>query len=98
MSYIKVTAEELHNVSGTLSSAAQTINDTNSSALSQVNNLVGAGWEGAASAQFDALFTSWKQGADQVQQALHGISDLLRGAGTTYANAEDQIRQSMSQG
>ena len=98
MPYIKVTAEDLHTVSSQLTTAAQTINETNISAMSQVNNLVGAGWEGAASAQFEALFTSWKQGADQVQQALHGIGSLLSGAGTAYAQTEDQIRQQMSQG
>jgi WXG100 family type VII secretion target len=98
MSYIKVTAEELHSVSSRLNSSAQTINETNSSAMAQVNGLVGAGWEGAASAQFNALFTSWKQGADQVQQALNGISQLLSGAGTAYQQTEEQIRTSMSQG
>jgi WXG100 family type VII secretion target len=95
MSYIKVTAEDLQSVSGRLSSSAETINDTNTSAMNQVNNLVGAGWEGAASVQFQTLFNSWKQGADQVQQALHGISDLLRGAGQAYAQTEDQIKASM---
>jgi WXG100 family type VII secretion target len=98
MSYIKVTAEELHSVSGQLNSAATTINDTNIHAMGQVNNLVGAGWEGAASAQFEALFNSWKQGADQVQQALAGISNLLSGAGSAYADTEERIRQQMSQG
>jgi WXG100 family type VII secretion target len=98
MPYIKVTAEELHNVSTQLNVAATNINDANTSAMGQVNGLVGAGWEGAASAQFEELFASWKAGAVQVQQALAGISQLLSSAGTTYANTEEQIRQSMSQG
>lgn len=97
MSYIKVTAEQLHDVAGQLNAAAQQISEVNGGALSRVNGLVGAGWEGAASNQFEALFASWKQGADQVQEALHGISQLLSGAGSTYSQAEDQIRQSMSQ-
>jgi WXG100 family type VII secretion target len=97
MSYIKVTAEELHGVASQLNGAANTINDANTSAMSQVTNLVGAGWDGAASAQFHELFTTWKTGAMQVQEALAGISQLLSSAGTTYANTEEQIRQSMSQ-
>lgn len=95
MAYIKVTAEELDSVAGQLDTAAQSINDTNTTALNQVNGLVGAGWEGAASAQFNQLFQQWKQGADQVQQALHGISQLLKGAGQAYAQTEEQIRSSM---
>ena len=97
MSYIKVTAEELGSVAGQLDSSAQTINEANTTALNQVNGLVGAGWEGAASSQFNTLFTQWKQGADQVQEALAGISQLLKGAGQAYAQTEEQIRQSMSQ-
>ena len=96
MSLIKVTAEELAQVSGQLGSSATVINDENSQAMGRVNGLVGAGWEGAASAQFHTLFTQWKNGADQVQQALHGISQLLNKAGVAYSQTEDQIRQSMS--
>jgi WXG100 family type VII secretion target len=98
VSYIKVTAEELHSVSGQLNTAAQNINDANTSAMGQVNGLVGAGWEGAASTQFEQLFASWKAGATQVQEALAGISQLLNNAATTYTQTEEQIRQSMSQG
>jgi WXG100 family type VII secretion target len=98
VAYIKVTAEELHSVSGQLSTAAQSINDANTSAMGQVNGLVGAGWEGAASTQFEQLFNSWKTGAMQVQEALAGISQLLNNAATTYSQTEEQIRQSMSQG
>ena len=96
MSLIKVTAEELAQVSGQLGTSATLINDENSKAVGQVNGLVGAGWEGAASTQFHTLFTQWKTGADQVQQALHGISQLLNKAGVAYSQTEDQIRQSMS--
>jgi WXG100 family type VII secretion target len=96
VSLIKVTAEELASVSSQLGASAAAINDENSTALSRVNGLVGAGWEGAASAQFHTLFTQWKNGADQVQQALHGISELLNKAGVAYSATEDQIRSSMS--
>jgi WXG100 family type VII secretion target len=93
MSYLKVTAEELHAVSGQLQTAAANIADENGRAMGQVNALVGAGWEGAASSQFNTLFTQWKQGADQVQQALAGISSLLANAATQYQETEDAVRQ-----
>lgn len=95
MSHIQVTAEELHNVSLQLNNAAQTIFDENSRAMGQVQGLVGAGWVGAASDQFSVLFQQWKDGADQVQQALHGISQQLSGAGDAYQQTEDAIRASM---
>ena len=98
MTYIKVTADDLQRVSGQLNSAAQSINEANMSAMGQVNGLIGAGWEGAASAQFETLFTEWKQGATQVQEALAGISQLLSRAGQAYTQTEEQIRQSLAQG
>jgi WXG100 family type VII secretion target len=97
MTYIKVTADELRNVASQLNSAAQSINEANTSAMGQVNGLIGAGWEGAASAQFETLFTTWKQGAVQVQESLAGISQLLSGAGQAYTQTEEQIRQSLAQ-
>ena len=96
MSLIKVTAEELEQVSGQLGASAAAINDENSKALGLVNGLVGAGWEGAASSQFHTLFTEWKTGADQVQHALHGISQLLNKAGVAYAATEDHIKSAMT--
>jgi WXG100 family type VII secretion target len=97
MSYVKVTSEELRGVAGQLDSAAQAINAENARAMGQVNNLVGQGWDGAASGQFHALFQEWKTSADRMQQALHGISGLLNNAGALYQSTEDQIRSSMAQ-
>jgi WXG100 family type VII secretion target len=97
MSYLKVTAGELLNVSGQLGTAAGNIAEENGRAMTQVTGLVGAGWEGAASEQFNALFTQWKTGADQVQEALHGISQLLSNAGNAYQRTEDHVKSSMTQ-
>ncbi len=96
MSYIKVTAEELGTIASQLKTAAGNIQAENGRALTQVNGLIGQGWEGAASQQFNTLFTQWKTSADSIQQALDGISTLLSGAGNVYADAEESIKQSMS--
>lgn len=95
MGYIKVTAEDLLAVSGQLNAAAGSIDGENARAMGQVNGLVGAGWEGAASAQFDALFAQWKSGADQVHSALTQIASLLSSAAGAYAQTEDQIQASL---
>ena len=49
MAFIKVTAEELQSTAGQLNSAAAQIEAENSQAMGQVQALVGAGWQGAAS-------------------------------------------------
>ena len=97
MGYLKVTAEELNTVATRLQTSSAQIADETAGSMGMVNGLVGQGWEGAASGQFSELFQQWKTSADQMQQALHGISDLLNNAGTLYAQTEQQIQQTLSQ-
>lgn len=94
MAYIKVTAEELASVASQLNTAAAQIEAENSQAMSQVQALVGAGWQGAASGAFEAAFAQWKTGADQVQSALAQISSLLNTASASYDSTETQIASS----
>ncbi len=94
MSFIKVTAEELSQLSAQLSSTAGTIQGESDGARGQVQNVVGAGWEGAASGQFAALFQQWETSSTQLIEALNGISTLLSQAGTAYAETESQVARS----
>lgn len=94
MAYIKVTAEELSSVASQLNTAAAQIEAENSQAMSQVQALVGAGWQGAASGAFESAFAQWKTGADQVQSALAQISGLLNSASASYDSTETQIASS----
>lgn len=94
MSFIKVTAEELSQLSTQLSSTASSIQSESDTARNHVQGLVGAGWDGAASGQFAALFEQWNQSSAQLIEALTGISRLLAQAGTTYAETEAQVTRS----
>ena len=91
MATIKVTAEELSSTASQLNTAAGQIEAENSRAMSQVQALVGAGWQGAASASFESAFAQWKSGADNVQSALASISGQLNQAATSYDSTESQI-------
>jgi early secretory antigenic target protein ESAT-6 len=93
MAFIKVTAEELTSTASMLTSAAAQIEAENSQAMSQVQALVGAGWQGAASGAFEAAFAQWKTGADQVQSALAQISSQLNTAAGAYDSTEAQVGQ-----
>lgn len=98
MTYLKVTAEELHQVSGQLTATAGNITSENARAMGLVNGLVGQGWEGAASGEFQRLFQQWKTSSDQLIESLNGISRLLTGAGTAYEDTEQSVARSMSGG
>ncbi|HVA20350.1 MAG TPA: WXG100 family type VII secretion target [Solirubrobacteraceae bacterium] len=94
MAFIKVTAEELSSTSSMLNTAAAQIEAENSQAMSQVQALVGAGWQGAASGAFEAAFSQWKSGADQVQSALAQISSQLNTAAASYDSTEQSVATS----
>ena len=95
MSLIKVTAEDLQNLSGQVSNGATNIHNELGSLANQVNSVVGGDWVGAASGQFNELYTEWQTNAAGLQKALEGISRLLLQASVQYQNTEDAIRNSM---
>jgi WXG100 family type VII secretion target len=94
---IKVTAEILHSTSASLASGEQEI----AGKLSQLHGQVQApvchwvhrswNWKGSASSAFHDLWTQWHTGAQQVQTALTGISQMLSKTGTVYQTTEDTL-------
>jgi len=91
MTGIKVTPEQLSQLSGNVARGSGDIDGILSSLHSQVAPLAGGDWAGQASAQFNAMFEQWQRSARDLNSALHGISTLLANAGSSYAQAEQQI-------
>jgi len=91
MTGIKVTPEQLSQLSGNVARGSGDIDGILSSLRSQVAPLAGGDWAGQASAQFNAMFEQWQRSARDLNSALHGISTLLANAGSSYAQAEQQI-------
>ena len=94
MTGIKVTPEQLQGLSGNVAKGAGDIDATLGSLRGQIAPLVGGDWAGQASAQFNGLWEQWQQSARGLNEALAGISRLLAQAGTSYAQAEQQIAAS----
>lgn len=91
---IKVTPEQLQTLSGNVQKGSGQIDGTLSSLGGQISPLVAGDWGGAASVQFNALWTKWQRSAKDLNAALQGISHLLGRAGTHYAEAERSIASS----
>jgi WXG100 family type VII secretion target len=94
MALLKVTAEELTATASQLNATAQQLEAENSQAMSRVQALVGAGWQGAASMAFENAFQQWKNGSEEVQRALAQISALLNNAASSYDSTEEAVRSS----
>jgi WXG100 family type VII secretion target len=97
MTGIKVTPEQLSQLSGNVARGSGDIDGILGSLRSQVAPLVGGDWAGQASAQFSAMFEQWQRSARDLNSALQGISGLLANAGSAYAQAEQQIAATFRQ-
>ena len=91
---LKVTPEQLKTMSGSVNRTAADVAGSHTTLKHQLSPLFGADWSGSASAQFGALYEQFDQHAKGLNEALSGIGTLLHSAGTTYANAEQQIAAS----
>jgi WXG100 family type VII secretion target len=95
MSLIKVTAEDLQNLSANVMKGSGSIQDQLSLLQGEVSSVVGADWMGAASGAFHARYEEWNRSAAMLKDALDGISQLLAQAGMQYQQTEDAIRSWM---
>lgn len=93
---LRVTFQDLSEGSSMLQNGSRDI-DERLSFMRQRLEPIHASWEGAARAQFDALWQEWEHGANQLRQSLEGIAQLLGTAASAYEDAETQIGQSFSQ-
>lgn len=91
---LKVTPDQLKTMSGSVSRTAADVAGAHTTLKHQLGPLFGADWSGSAASQFSALYERFDQHAKGLNEALSGIGVLLHSAGTTYANAEQQITAS----
>lgn len=90
---IRVTPEQLHSISGQLNSGASQIESLNGQLRNQVAPL-GSDWAGVAQARFHSLWEEWQKGAQEIQHALHGISQLMNQAAANYGDTEQAVARS----
>ena len=95
MSLIKVTSEELQQLSGNVTTGSHNIHDQLQRLQSEILGVVGRDWEGVASNRFQALWDEWHRSAAGLKDALDGIARLLSQAGHAYHETEMSIRNSM---
>lgn len=93
---LKVTPETLHSNAATVNARAGDVSGIQKGLNSQLGGLVGGEWAGKSAAQFDALWQKYNKGAEDMIEALRGISTLLNNAGTAYAEAEAAITKTFT--
>lgn len=93
MTNIRVTPEQLNTLSGRVNGSAGSL-DSEMRALSAALAPLGSDWAGVAQARYTELWNQWQTSAQQLNQALQGIGQLLGQAGSSYAQAEQAIAAS----
>jgi ESAT-6 family protein len=94
---IKVTPEQLQQVSGQLGTGASNIDSILAQLASQVAPL-GSDWAGVAQARFLELWAQWQRSGKSLHQALVGISQLMSNASANYSSTEQAIASSFNRG
>ncbi|MDQ3916118.1 MAG: WXG100 family type VII secretion target [Actinomycetota bacterium] len=86
---IRVTPEQLQQVSGQLRAGAANVDGTLAQLTSNVAPL-GSDWAGMAQARFQELWAQYQRNARGLNDALNGIAQLMAQAAANY----DQTEQS----
>ena len=94
---IRVTPEQLQQVSARLGSGAGAIDGTLRQLTAQVEPL-GTDWAGMAQSRFVQLWTEWQRSAAGLHHALTGIAQLTAGAAASYEQTEQGIAASFGRG
>lgn len=94
---IKVTPEQLLQVSGQLNAGAGNIEATLAQLAGQVAPL-GMDWAGVGQARFLELWAEWQRGGAQLREALTGIAGLMAQAANTYQSGDQGVAATFSRG
>jgi WXG100 family type VII secretion target len=95
MTQIRVTPEELENISSQLNNKAGTVSDQITQATAMITNLVSQGWAGSASSQFNEIWSKWDTGAKQIHQAMLDMSTYLKSAAGAYRDVDEQLAKGL---
>jgi early secretory antigenic target protein ESAT-6 len=90
---IRVTPEQLQQVSAQLDAGASSIEGTLRQLAGNVAPL-GSDWAGVAQSRFLELWAEWQRSGATLHQALTGIARLTARAGASYESAEQGIAAS----
>src|ERR671918_1849308 len=93
MPNIKVTPEQLSQVSSQLAAGASNVDGTLAQLASSVAPL-GSDWAGIAQARFQELWAQWQRSAKALNESLTGISHLMSQASASYSQTEQTIASS----
>lgn len=84
---IRVTPEQLQQVSGQLRAGASNVDGILAQLASNVAPL-GSDWAGVAQARFQELWAQWQRNARGLNEALNGIAQLMAQASANYDTTE----------
>lgn len=84
---IRVTPEQLQQVSGQLRSGASNVDGILAQLAANVAPL-GSDWAGVAQARFQELWAQWQRNARGLNDALNGIATLMQQASANYDQTE----------
>lgn len=86
-----VDTADVDSTGGRLRTGARSIRAELDSLIANVTGLTSTTWKGRASSAFAGHYAELNRGWAQVEAALDGIADSLRGTSAAYADTEDSV-------
>lgn len=87
----RVDTADVDSTGARLRTGARSIRTELDSLIANVTGLTSSSWTGSASGAFGAHYTQLNQGWKQVEAALDGIADSLKGTSAAYADTEEAV-------
>lgn len=88
---LSVDTADVDTTGGRLRTGARSIRTELDSLIANVTGLTSTSWRGRASESFGAHYAELNQGWQQVEAALEGIANSLKGTSAAYADTEDVV-------
>ncbi|CUR61251.1 conserved hypothetical protein [metagenome] len=97
MSEIRLVHEAMSRAIAETRAARERLSSERRSAQCRVDSFLGSGWQGVANEAFSQAWEEWLESADQVEEGLGAMADLLQAHHRDMAEQDEESQRAMDQ-
>ena len=97
MSELRLVHDAMSRAIAETRAARQRLSSERRSAQRRVDSFLGSGWQGVANEAFSQAWEEWLESADQVEEGLGAMADLLQAHHRDMAEQDEESQRAMDQ-
>lgn len=97
MSEIRLVHDAMSRAIAETRAARQRLSSERRSAQRRVDSFLGSGWQGVANEAFSQAWEEWLESADQVEEGLGAMADLLQAHHRDMVEQDEESQRAMDQ-